>query len=166
MRARMRTRVSGESSYPHRRTLLLGAWRQTGASLFEVMVAVLVLAIGILGAAALQISALRYNTSAGHSTQASLIASDALERMRANAAELDRYALAGISGDCRSGAVGSGMATRDLADFAEAVTCRLPDGSGSIAVVDGSATVTISWSDVATVAEGGDTVFVLSSVIR
>ena len=55
-----------------------------GFTLIEVLVAVVVLAIGLLGLAGLQISSLRGNQSAHSRTQASLIVDDMVERIRAN----------------------------------------------------------------------------------
>lgn len=142
---------------------------QRGVSLLEVMIAVLVLAVGVLGAATLQLNALRYNASAGYSTQASLIASDLLDRMRANAGLLEDYATSSVPGDCTAGQGVSGgvsMASRDLADFIEAVTCRLPRGAGDIAVSGDRATISVSWSEARIVAGDEPTRFVISSVIR
>ena len=56
----------------------------TGFSLVEVMVAVLVLAIGLLGIAGLQSAALANNLIAYQYTQAATLAQALIERMRAN----------------------------------------------------------------------------------
>lgn len=138
---------------------------QQGVSLLEVLIAVLVLAIGVLGAAALQLNAMRFNASAAHTTQASFIAYDMLDRMRANAANLASYATTVESCPATSLAPGSIGAT-DLADFARAVGCQLPNGSGSIAINGGRATVTIRWSEARIQAEEPDREFVVSSLIR
>ncbi|MGA9223012.1 MAG: type IV pilus modification protein PilV, partial [Pseudomonas graminis] len=58
--------------------------RQQGTTLIEVLVALLVLAIGLLGAAALQLNALKYTDSSRLSSQASFIAYDMMDRIRAN----------------------------------------------------------------------------------
>ncbi|MFO7704880.1 MAG: type IV pilus modification protein PilV [Halopseudomonas sp.] len=152
------------------------AEHQRGVSLLEVMIAVLVLAVGVLGAATLQLNAIRYNASAGYSTQASLIASDLLDRMRANSGQLDQYAIAAVAGECvaspdaptlasPNGATAT-ITARDLADFSESVTCRLPRGTGSIAVSDNRATITLSWSEARTRAAEDDSRFITSSVVR
>lgn len=57
---------------------------QTGFTLIEVLVAVLVLAIGLLGLAGLQTTGLHSNHSAYLRTQATLLAYDMADRMRAN----------------------------------------------------------------------------------
>ena len=63
--------------YGNRRT-------QTGIGLIEVLVSVLILAIGLLGAAALQLNSLKYTDSSTMSSQASFIAYDMMDRIRAN----------------------------------------------------------------------------------
>lgn len=149
-----------------RPSFCLPFYRQRGVSLLEVMIAVLVLAVGILGAASLQLNAIRYSASAGHSTQASLIASDLLDRMRANSVALENYAIS-VEGDCTRSSAGGNIALRDLADFTEAITCYLPGSAGTIVVSSGGlATVSISWSEARTVADAQDTRFVVSSVVR
>jgi type IV pilus assembly protein PilV len=58
--------------------------RQRGLTLIEVLIAVVVLAIGLLGIAGLQSAALANNLISYQYTQASTIAQAMLERMRAN----------------------------------------------------------------------------------
>ncbi|MBC9252242.1 type IV pilus modification protein PilV [Pseudomonas alcaligenes] len=117
---------------------------QLGVTLIEVMIAVFISAIGVLGAAALQLNALKYTNSAVYTSQASFIAYDILDRIRANADpdNLDDYEL--DSTDTPSGA--TGLQGTDLTDFAANVH-TLPSGEGSIGVVGSSVTVTISWSE-------------------
>lgn len=136
--------------------------RQLGVSLVEVLVAVLVLAIGVLGAAQLQLSALRYNAGAAHATQASFIAYDMLDRLRANASNLGAYAGLSVRG-CRTAQPGLDIVSQDRDDFAAAVGCQLPQGNGSIAVDGNRATVTLSWSEARIASDQPDTSFVVSS---
>lgn len=60
--------------------------QNAGFSMIEVLVAVLVLAIGLLGVAALQTHALKNNQSALQRSQASMLAYYMLDAMRANRA--------------------------------------------------------------------------------
>ncbi|QJD60324.1 type IV pilus modification protein PilV [Pseudomonas sp. gcc21] len=139
---------------------------QRGVSLLEVLIAVLVLAIGVLGAASLQLNAVRYSASAAHTTHASFIAYDLLDRMRANADELAAYA-GSVSGACEQDAAAPAtIIALDRADFARAVTCQLPSGEASIRVAADTATITISWSEARIVAGQADTEFVVSSIVR
>lgn len=156
------------SATPLRRGWAVSAhWRhQCGVTLLEVMVAVLVLSVGVLGAAFLQLNAIRYSASASHTTQATLVAHDMLDRMRANPAALASYATASVAGACTPVPGAASIVAQDMADFTRAVTCQLPSATASIALNAGQATVTIVWSEARTVAGGGNTTLALSSVIR
>lgn len=61
--------------------------RQTGASLIEVLVAVLILGVGLLGVAAMQAASLRNSQSAYESTQAVAQSYAILDILRANRVE-------------------------------------------------------------------------------
>lgn len=63
---------------------------QDGMTLIEVLVALLILSVGLLGAAAVQLNALKYTDSSLMTTQASFIAYDMLDRIRASAGVLDQ----------------------------------------------------------------------------
>ncbi|HIZ51575.1 MAG TPA: type IV pilus modification protein PilV [Candidatus Pseudomonas excrementavium] len=138
---------------------------QRGVSLLEVLVAVLVLAIGVLGAVSLQVNALRYNASAAHNTQASFLAYDMLDRMRANTANLSSYAI-NVNTACAASSPGASILATDRQDFAHAVSCLLPGGYGSVGINGNRATITIGWSEDRIVAASGNTEFVISSMIR
>src|SRR3989337_3769387 len=59
-----------------------------GFSLIEVLVALLILSIGLLGLAALQTTCLKYNTDSYFRTQATYFVYDIVDRMRANSASV------------------------------------------------------------------------------
>lgn len=63
----------------------IGFIPQRGFSLFEVLITVVVISIGLLGLAALQFAGLRAANSAQEHTQATLLAQDVAERIHANA---------------------------------------------------------------------------------
>jgi len=60
--------------------------QQTGFSLLEVLIALLILAVGLLGLAALQNMGLRLNSQSYERTQATILIDDMVDRMRANSA--------------------------------------------------------------------------------
>lgn len=64
---------------------------QTGVGMVEILVALLVLAIGVLGYAGLQLSALKGAEVAQTRSQGTALARDALERVMANGAARDTY---------------------------------------------------------------------------
>ncbi|MBD9396483.1 type IV pilus modification protein PilV [Pseudomonas sp. PDM11] len=119
--------------------------RERGVTLIEVMVAVFITAIGLLGAAALQLNALKYTDSARTTSQATFIAYDILDRIRANAdsATLASYAMTSISA---APSTASNILDRDKMDFADNVG-TLNGGTGSIMVNGTTITVTIGWSE-------------------
>jgi type IV pilus assembly protein PilV len=71
--------------------------RTQGLTLIEVLVAVFVLAIGLLGAASLQLVGSRGNNSAYLRSQATILANDLAERMHVNIAAVNNNAFAGIA---------------------------------------------------------------------
>ena len=58
--------------------------KQRGVGLIEVLVSVLILGVGLLGLAGLQAQSLRFNNEAYFRTQATLLAMDMADRLRAN----------------------------------------------------------------------------------
>ena len=64
--------------------MLIRKERANGFTLLEVLITVLILSIGLLGLSGLQMTGLRYNQSAYWRGQATLIAYDIIDRMRAN----------------------------------------------------------------------------------
>lgn len=143
--------------------------RQSGVSLLEVLIAVLVLAVGVLGAVLLQTNALRYSASAAAHTQATFIAYDMLDRMRANPTGLPNYATnvtAGCSAASSSASSSASILATDLADFSYAVSCLLPVGHGQVAINGQRATVTLAWSEERIIDGGGETSLEVSALIR
>lgn len=57
---------------------------QAGVSMVEVLIAVLVLAVGALGFAGVQVVAMQKSEDANYRSAAMLIAQDAVERIQAN----------------------------------------------------------------------------------
>tara|TARA_A100001037_G_scaffold167013_1_gene150174 strand:+ start:173 stop:607 length:435 start_codon:yes stop_codon:yes gene_type:complete len=123
--------------------------KEKGFTLVEVLVALLILAIGILGFAALQVTALRGGTSSHLRSQAVLIAYDVMDRLRANrnAAIAGDYNIADGDGV----PVGDGtppLADDDLADWYGTYLSLLPDSEAQIICdAEGLCTVTIIWND-------------------
>jgi type IV pilus assembly protein PilV len=121
-----------------------------GFTLIEALVALVVLSIGLLGVAGMQIAGLRANLSAASRTQASYLADDIVDRMRAN-----NTAARGGSYNVALGATLSGTTTNALDVQAWVAELQsLPSGQGSISVNPATniATVTIQWVD----SRGGD----------
>ncbi|MFC3853855.1 type IV pilus modification protein PilV [Salinispirillum marinum] len=120
--------------------------RASGVSLIEVLVAILVLSIGLLGVAALMGNALQFNQGAQARTQAVLLASDIVERARVNRTDRAAYAL-DDEGDCAAAIVGASVAARDVAEWLRQVGCALPGGEAQIVFAGDQMTVTLQWAD-------------------
>ena len=106
--------------------------RERGMTLIEALVALLVLSIGLLGVAALQMSSLR-NTHAAHMrSQATALASDITDRMRANrtVALTGAYNIA-IGATLTAPAT---LAELDLTAWKNALAATFPLGDGAVAV--------------------------------
>ncbi len=122
--------------------------RQSGFTLLEVLVAILVLSIGLLGLAGLMASSIRNNHSAQQRTQATWLAYDVIDRMRVNRpaaiASSNNYdvALGAASGS-------AGLAGVDITGWKATLANALPAGDGSVDVdsVTREVTVVIQWND-------------------
>ena len=136
--------------------------RQAGMTLIEVLIALLILVISLLGAAGIQLNALKYTGSALMSTQASFIAYAMLDRMRAN-----------LNGDYRISAMeqvsptAAGVAGHDLSEFKRNIRDLGGENvRGEIAVIGQQANITLQWNDArAGKYEGNSGAFTLSSHI-
>ncbi|MFM9486489.1 type IV pilus modification protein PilV [Pseudomonas monachiensis] len=114
---------------------------QEGMTLVEVQVALVILGVGLLGAAAFQLNALKYTDSARMTSQASFIAYDLMDRIRANAAA--DYTIAPPTS-------GNPDVTRDqdLFDFNTNIVSSLgASATGSVTVSQKVYTITITWDD-------------------
>ena len=98
---------------------------QYGFTLLEVLIALLVLSIGLLGLAALQTTGLRSNLMASMRTQATQLAYDITDRMRANpkGVEAGEYVIDLSEAPSATGA--TGIALTDLTDWRNSVK-KLP----------------------------------------
>ncbi|WP_285418218.1 type IV pilus modification protein PilV [Pseudomonas sp. efr-133-TYG-5] len=131
---------------------------QQGMTLIEVLVALLILTVGLLGAAAVQLNALKYTDSSRMTSQASFIAYDMLDRIRANSGA-DYTVTPPTAGNL------SVARDQDLYDFAtNIVNFAGPTATGSITLNQRVYTITITWSDArAANASSAPRSFVLSS---
>lgn len=122
---------------------------QRGFGLIEVLIAVLVLAIGLLGMASLQATGMQMITGSLSRSQAVLLADDLIERARANRANVASYAIADVAPDCdpdhHFNTVGGSVAGRDVADWQNNVGCLLPGGKAVVTVNDRFMTIEVRW---------------------
>lgn len=114
---------------------------QDGMTLIEVLVAVLILGVGLLGAAMVQLNALKYTDSSRMTSQASFIAYDMLDRIRANSGA--DYTITPPSSPNLNVA-----RDQDLYDFkTNIVSFGGATATGTVALHQRVYTITISWDD-------------------
>lgn len=120
--------------------------RQSGVSLIEVLVSILLLTFGIVGMAGLQFNGTKFNHSAYLRSQGISLAYDVADRMRANLAEsyLTEFVDAFDAGDgpvCGA-ALGAATALRDVNQWKNCLEAVLPLGTGRVSrLVAGAAYV-------------------------
>jgi type IV pilus assembly protein PilV len=127
-----------------------GSRRTRGFSLIEVLITILIFAVGLLGMAALQAVSMRSNQSANFRTQATALAYMIIDRMHANADAIARGGyLAGLeAGDCATGPDdGAETAAYDIAEWRQQLACQLPEGQGAIWSESNGVHVQITWTD-------------------
>lgn len=127
---------------------------QDGFSLIELLIALLILAVGLLGMASLMMVSMKSNQSAAQRSQASWLAYDIIERMRLNtdtSTTSDAYlvaANAAIPADPACKATGCSSANTATLDRREWMTQLAQAGLTGVITRAGSAyTVTINWQE-------------------
>lgn len=136
--------------------------RERGFTMVEMLVAMVVLAIGLLGIAALYLDSLRAGRTAIFRTQAVNLAADMADRIRSNrAAGLDYDAaytdtpVEVAACATTAGCTPQELALSDLALWKAAIAVALPGGGGQVQVTAPAAAgettsyvVTVRWSEV------------------
>ena len=131
--------------------------RSDGFTLIEILVAMLIMAIGVLGVAALQFKGLQYNQDAYFRTQINYLVFDLADRMRINQANAAEYATnltdyvvpATAPSGCTETGTGAVGRANDLACWKRLLYNALPPGSTANINNDGSGlfTISIAWTD-------------------
>ena len=112
--------------------------RSQGFTLIEVLVSMIILAVGLLGIAGLQAMGLRNNHSALLRSQATLCAYDMSDRMRTNSQgflsdNYDEPAATAVSNcETTTGCSPAQMATHDMSEWTNVLSNTLPAGAGVV----------------------------------
>lgn len=129
---------------------------QRGFSLLEVLISVVVLSVGLLGIAGLQVTGLRFAHAANLHYTASSQANDMADRMRANRVGVAAGAYNSIStisatnpGCISTGCTPAQIASVDVAEWGASLSTLLPSGTGSVTGTGAGSvfTITVSWSE-------------------
>jgi type IV pilus assembly protein PilV len=140
--------------------------KSSGFTLLEVLVSLIILAIGLLGIAGLQVTGLMNNNSSAQRSQATALASEFADILRSNKpqVEADKFGTTASDGNeidtstmsytvtasCESllgGCTTNLMAETDLRRWKERVESLLPSGVGTSSRVGDIYTVTLTWVD-------------------
>lgn len=126
--------------------------KQSGASLIEVLIATVVISIGLLSLASLQVVATRGNQIALHQSQATTLATDVTERIRAQPANSNAYlrnlndplpnCVAQLPNNDRVNS-----AAEDMAQWLNTLRCHLPQSNASVQLVNDELRISITWTD-------------------
>ncbi len=149
-----------------------------GFTIIEVLVAMVILSIGVLGLGLLQLTAVQ-NTQGGHMrSQATILAYDIIDSMRANIpavangdyritfaqatpVAVDCY---GVAANCTTGQ----MATSDLNRWRNVLANYLPAGSGQVSTVNIGITtqviVAVTWLDPYSAESGNEQLVLMSEL--
>lgn len=125
--------------------------KHRGFTLIEVLVTLIILSVGLLGVAGIQLYALKSNDSAYLRSQASLYANEMMDRMRANrmAASAGNYdkALSAFS-TLTAPATNAPVAEKDRYNWYRKLNAELPSAQGGIDCdANAICTVTVQWDD-------------------
>jgi type IV pilus assembly protein PilV len=142
---------------------------QSGFSLVEALVALVVLSVGMLGIAALYMESLRSARTALFRSQAIVLATDMGDRIRANLTAVDNYAktedaTGTLTSNCETASAGCNpqtMAAHDIARWHNSLDGRvgaptsLPGGRGTITITPPGAgstlrsiAIIVSWTEI------------------
>ena len=135
------------------------AYRQRGVGMLEILVSVLVLAIGLLGLAALQSVGMKYNYQSYQRTQAVMLTYELTDRIRANSENsTGQYSIAygtfpgqPATGTCQAAVcTPAQMATFDLALWKQSILDSLGDDADGQVAYDAATLlhkIQIKWKE-------------------
>lgn len=136
----------------HQHNMLAAKQTASGFSLIEVLVSLLILAIGVLGIVALQFKVLQYSHDANIRSQINYLAYDLVDRMRSNrtdaASYISNYTVPTTAGANACTQATGADAANDLACWHNTVDNGLPPtGTANITASGTLYTVALAWSD-------------------
>jgi type IV pilus assembly protein PilV len=120
---------------------------QSGFSLIEVLVSLVLLSVALLGTAKLTSASLKSTNTSYYRSQATMLADDIMDRMRANIAEARDQQYEVDFGPVIAAASGT-VANYDCTEWTDLVAATLPAGRSTVDVdPNGVATIVIEWDN-------------------
>lgn len=123
--------------------------RESGFGMIEILIALLIMGVGLLGMASLQSRSLSMTTDSQNRSQAILLANDIIERARANHENAGSYVIAADTNvTCdKAFTIDSSKSVfqNDVAAWRNELACLLPGGAGVVAQNSGELSVTVTW---------------------
>lgn len=128
--------------------------KNAGFTLVEVLIALIILSVGMLGIAGLYVHSMQAGRTSMFSHHAVTLAGDVADRIRANPRAGAAYAGAGADNNCVGGGVDctpAEMAANDIFLWDQQVVATLPNGNVTVvydnSVVPPTYEITIDWTE-------------------
>ncbi|MEX0605220.1 MAG: type IV pilus modification protein PilV [Marinobacter sp.] len=125
---------------------------QQGLTMIEVLIAMLIFAIGLLGVAGMQSLALKSSDNSNIRSLVNIHAYEIVERMRANmpavrGGKYNSIAGASTSTNCSPSCTPNQLAAWDASEWYANLQADVPSATGAVIYANGMATVTINWTE-------------------
>jgi type IV pilus assembly protein PilV len=133
--------------------MMLGRKKHKGFSMMEVLVTIIIMAVGLLGMASLQFTSLKNLNSSYFRYQAAMLAYDMSERMLANRGGITAGSYSALTVDgtetavsCTGGCGTAAIASLDAYEWGQNIVA-LPSGSGSVSANGNAFDIVVSWTE-------------------
>ena len=131
-----------------------GSKRMQGFNLVEVLIALIIMSVGMLGIAGLYVHSMQAGRTSLFRHHAVTLAGDVADRIRANPTARAAYGLAGADNNCVSGGIDctpTEMAANDIFLWQQQAVDTLPTGAVAVVfdngVVPPTYQITVSWTE-------------------
>ena len=128
--------------------------RVAGFTLVEVLIALIILSVGMLGIAGLYVHSMQAGRTSLFRHHAVTLAGDVADRIRANPRAAAAYGLAGANNNCVTGGIDctpAQMAANDIDPWAPQATDTLPNGTVTVVFDNGvlppTYEITVAWDE-------------------
>lgn len=128
-------------------------FRQHGFTMIEVLIALIILSIGLLGVAGVQALAMKSTTNSHIRSQVTLLAESMVENIRANSpgaigGSYNGVTAQGSDPSCGTGCSAAQIAQRDIFQWFSDLQADVPGFTGAtINLANGMAEVTVNWTE-------------------